>query len=117
MSNILGAVKSADMYAKSAGQLEKLKKATDGLEAFMFKSLLSSIKKSEGGLFGKSMAGKQIYQDMFEQTVSDTMAQRGALGIGKSIYDRVAPLAIANEELRLQQQSATISPKTGAKSS
>jgi len=117
MANILGAVKSADLYAKSAPQLEKLKQATDGLEAFMFKSLLSSIKKSEGGLFGKGMAGKQIYQDLFEQTVSDTMAQRGALGISASIYNRVAPLAIANEEVRQRQQSVTISPQTGAKSS
>ena len=105
MANVLGGLKSAEQYAKATPQLAKLKQATDGLEAFMFKNLLSTIKKSSGGPFGKGAAGSEIYKDLFDQTLSDTMAKRGALGISDTIYNKVAPLAIANEAINQLQKS------------
>lgn len=71
-------------------ELEKLKKATDGLESYMFKNLLQSM-GGKKGLFGSNVPGAQIYKDMIEQTLSDIMSERGTLGIGKTIFDKVAP--------------------------
>ena len=72
--------------------LAKLKKASEGLEAFMFKSLLQQM-GGKKGLFGSDVPGASVYKDMFEQNLSDLMSQRGGLGIGKTIYRSVAPMA------------------------
>jgi Rod binding domain-containing protein len=85
------AVQTALRTAISAKpELEKLKKATDGLESYMFKNLLQTM-GGKKGLFGSNIPGGQIYKDMIEQTLSDLMSERGTLGIGKTIFDKVAP--------------------------
>lgn len=73
--------------------LARLKKATDGLEAFMFKSLIQQM-GGKKGLFGSDVPGADVYKDMFEQNLSDMLAQSGQLGISKTIYRSVAPLAV-----------------------
>lgn len=78
--------------AAAAPELAKLKKATDGLEAFMFKSLLQNV-GGKDGLFATKMPGSQVYRDMFEQNLSELLAERGQIGIGNTLYRNVAPLA------------------------
>lgn len=73
--------------------LVKLKKATDGLEAFMFKSLLQQM-GGKKGLFGSDVPGAGVYKDMFEQNLSEMLSESGQLGISKTIYRSVAPLAV-----------------------
>lgn len=82
---------SPELAAKA--ELDKLKKATDGLESYMFKNLLQTM-GGKKGLFGSNVPGGQIYKDMIEQTLSDLMAERGTLGIGSTIYNKVAPNVI-----------------------
>lgn len=104
----LQVLKAGTLAHEAKTDLAKLKKATDGLEAFMFKSLLQSM-GGKKGLFSTNMPGGDIYRDMFETNLSDVLAARGSLNIGNSIYSKVAPMAIAQAQLRLKQ--ATIEKK------
>ncbi len=84
--------------------LERLKKATDGLEAFMFKSMLQSM-GGKNGLFSSKMPGGEIYRDMFETNMSDILASRGTLNVSKTIYNKVSPMVISQAQLRLKQST------------
>ena len=92
----------AGAVAEAGKDLVKLKKATDGLEAFMFKSLLKSA-GGKNGLFSSKGPGAEIYRDMFETNLSDILASRGTLGIGSSIYSKVAPMVLSQSQQRLRQ--------------
>jgi Rod binding domain-containing protein len=86
-----------------------LKKATTALEGFMFKSLLQAM-GGKDGLFSAKVPGGQIYRDMFEQSMSETLSERGTLGIGDQIYNKVAPMAIQAARARFletQKQAPT----------
>jgi len=84
--------------------LDKLKKATDGLESFMFKSLLQSM-GGKKGLFPSKMPGGEIYRDMFESNMSDVLGARGTLGVSKSIYSKVEPMVIAQATQRYKKST------------
>lgn len=86
---------------EASADLNKLKKATNSLEGFMFKTLLQQM-GGEKGLFSAKVPGGQIYRDMFESNLSDLMAQRGTLGISNTIFSKVAPLAMAEAQARLK---------------
>ncbi|MDH4389466.1 MAG: rod-binding protein [Fimbriimonas sp.] len=86
---ITNALKPAVLAHKD---LARLKKASDGLEAFMFKSLIQQM-GGKKGLFGSDVPGAGVYKDMFEQNLSDLLSQSGQLGISKTIYRSVAPMA------------------------
>jgi Rod binding domain-containing protein len=100
----LQVTKAASLVDEAKSDLGKLKKATDGLESFMFKSLLQSM-GGKDGLFGSKVPGGQIYQDMFETNLSDVLASRGTLNISNTIFSKVAPLALSQAQQRLRQQT------------
>jgi len=97
-------LKAGKLAEEAKTDLSKLKKATDGLESFMFKSLLQSM-GGKNGLFASKMPGGDIYRDMFETNLSDVLAGRGTLNISKTIYSKVAPMALAQAQLRLRQST------------
>jgi Rod binding domain-containing protein len=94
INGALAIQKIASTVNEAGPELQKLKKATDSLEAFMFKSLLQSM-GGKKGLFGSTVPGGEIYKDMMEQSLSDIMATRGTLNIGNTIFQKVAPLALS----------------------
>lgn len=96
--------KAAALVDEAKSDLSKLKKATDGLESFMFKSLLQSM-GGKDGLFGSKVPGGQVYRDMFETNLSDVLASRGTLNVSNTIFSKVAPLALAQAQQRLRQQT------------
>ena len=100
----LQAAKAVAVVNEAKTDLATLKKATDGTEAFMFKSLLQSA-GGKKGLFSANVPGAEIYRDMFEQNLSDVMAQRGTLHISDTIFNKVAPLALAQAKTRLRLQT------------
>jgi len=77
-----------------APKLEKLRTATEGVEAIFLKDLLSimrrSIPKSESAV---SMA-MPIYEDMMDQSLADSASKTGTFGIGKMLYKQLAPAFI-----------------------
>lgn len=84
--------------------LAKLKKATEGLEAYMFKSLIQQM-GGKKGLFGSDVPGAEVYKDMFEQNLSQLLSESGQLGIGKTIYRKVAPMVIQQAIQQAQKQA------------
>ena len=84
---------------------EKLKKACMDFESVfiqkMFKAMRQTIPKS--GLLGEG-PGKDIFESLFDQELSKSLAQRDGLGLGKVLYHQM-----------LQQRERTSSPSTELK--
>ena len=102
MPGSLQALKVGATVIEARRDLEKLKKATDGLEAYMFKSLLQSM-GGKKGMFPTKMPGGEIYRDMFETNMSDLLASRGTLNVSKTIYSKVAPMVLSQAQQRIKQ--------------
>ncbi len=70
-----------------------LKKATQQFEGYFLHQLLTEMRKTvpKDTLVADDGNGKQIFQDMMDQTLADTMASRGDLGMAKVMYDQLAP--------------------------
>lgn len=73
----------------------KLKKATQDIEAIFIKDLLSAMRRTapKQSLGGSSL-GADMYQDLFDQAISEAGSRNGTLGVGATIYRQMAPLAI-----------------------
>jgi hypothetical protein len=110
INNAAQVVRLVETLHKASPELAKLKKATDGLEAFMFKSLLHTV-GGKDGLFGNKAPGAQVYNDMFEQNFSDLLAERGAIGIGNTIFRKVTPLVIQQAQQQLKIKTPSIETK------
>lgn len=70
-----------------------LKKATEQFEGYFLHQLLTEMRKTipKDTLLNDDGNGKQIFQDMMDQTVSENMSKRGDLGMAKMMYDQLAP--------------------------
>ena len=65
----------------------KLRKAARGFEAIFIRQLLSIMRStiSEGGMFGKGAVG-EIYGDMMDNALAETLSERSVLGLSDSLY-------------------------------
>lgn len=76
--------------AKTSGDTEALKKATQELESvfinMMMKTMRSSIPESEG-IFKKSEAEK-MFADMLDEEYAKNLSDAGGIGIGDMIFDQ-----------------------------
>lgn len=76
---------------QAAPKLAQLKQATENFEAMMVKSMVSAMRKMSPEVhFGESLGGN-VYQDLLDDVLSKALSQRGGLGFGKALYDRMAP--------------------------
>jgi peptidoglycan hydrolase FlgJ len=95
-------------------QLKDLKKACEQFEAVFAKKLLSEMRKGVKEVQLGDAAGSEIYKDMMDQAIADSMAKQGALGIGKMLYKQfekqVAGIALA--DLKAEPRDAGSSPNT-----
>ena len=89
---VFDALKTAANVADAKPDLDKLKKATDALEADMFKRFLKAA--TPKGIAGKE-AGAEIYGDMAQDAVAEAAAKRGTLGVSRAIFERMAPAVVA----------------------
>ena len=97
--------KLAGQALAAAPDLEKLNKASKALEADLFKRFLKEA-SPKGGMFGSSSKtpGSDIYGDMSRDTLADALAETGSLGIGKAIFQSLAP-TIVNQHLANRKHS------------
>lgn len=66
----------------------------------------------ESGLTDDGGFGKSIYTELFDQELSRSVAQRGALGIADLLYNRLAPDTAADPEGATPKgESGPVSPK------
>ena len=70
-----------------------LKKATQQFESYFLNELLKEMRKTipQDKLLADDGNGKQIFQDMMDQKLSDNMSSRGDLGMASMMYDQLAP--------------------------
>jgi Rod binding domain-containing protein len=87
-------------------QLAALKKATNGFETIFLKSMLTEMEKGTN-MFGTG-PGSDIYADLANQTIADSVGQRGSLGIGKMLYNRLSPRIIAQAEAQIKLHPETV---------
>lgn len=76
--------------AKSSGDTEALRKASQELEAvfinMMMKTMRSSIPENDG-LFKKSEAEK-MFEEMLDEEYANSLSEAGGIGIGDMIFDQ-----------------------------
>ena len=65
----------------------KLRKAAEGFEAIFVRKLLSTMRTtmSENSMFGAGISG-EIYGDIIDSAVADTMAEKNVLGFADMLY-------------------------------
>lgn len=70
-----------------------LKKATQQFESYFLNELFKEMRKTvpQDKLLADDGNGKQIFQDMMDQKLSDNMSSRGDLGLAKMMYDQLVP--------------------------
>lgn len=84
------ALKAAGIAGKGASRLAKLKKATDGVEAMFVKDLLAAMRKGMPKTSFGDSSGSEIYKDMFDQALADSLGRTGSLGISKVLYRQLS---------------------------
>lgn len=90
-AKIFKLVQSAAVAAPVAA---KLKKASQDIEAIFMKDLLTAMRKTSHHKAMGSSYGSDMYMDLIDQAISQDAAKSGSLGIGKTIYRQMAPVAI-----------------------
>lgn len=84
-------------------ELKALKKACEQFEAVFAKQLLGEMRKGVQEVKIGDQAGSDIYKDMMDQTIADSVAHQGALGIGQMLYKQFAKQVAAG----IQQPEAS----------
>jgi Rod binding domain-containing protein len=69
---------------------DKLKKSCADFEALFTQQLLKSMRQTtlRSDVMGKG-AGKDMYESLFDQELSKSLAKRGGLGLGMMMYNRM----------------------------
>lgn len=80
------AVKAEGPTEEQQKQLKGLKKACEQFESVFAKKLLSEMRKGVKETPLGDSAGSEIYKDMMDQAIADSIATQGSLGIGKMLY-------------------------------
>ena len=77
-------------------QLDKahkdLQKASQQFEGYFLHQLLVEMRKTvpEDGLLQDDAHQEETFRDMMDQTLADTMSQRGDFGLGKMLYNQLS---------------------------
>lgn len=97
-------VSNAEPSAASSRRLAALKQATAQFEGTFVKDLLSKMRSSVGAEKSGPMAG--FANDMFDQTIADSVGQTGSFGIANMLYAKFADRVAADEAAKTAKASA-----------
>jgi flagellar protein FlgJ len=103
-----------------APKLQKLRKASQDVEAVFLKDLLRIMRQSVPKTdLGPQSMGKEIYEDLFDQAIAESASSSGNFGFGETLYQTLKPSVLraawaeAMKILRDQTQSpAKSQPET-----
>ena len=107
--------------AASEGGLDKkhaeLKKATQQFESYFLHELLKEMRKTvpKDTLIKDDGDGQQIFKDMMDQTLADSMSQRGDLGMAAMLYTQLAPTLGDASKSALKKPAQTTDTQTDQK--
>lgn len=86
----------ADLNDDQKAQIQKLKKATEQIEAIFVKDLLSQMRRGVSGQ-EKGDAMGDMAKDMMDQAVADDFGRTGGIGIGRMLYRNLADAYLKQE--------------------
>lgn len=71
----------------------KLKTATEQFESYFLHQMLVEMRKTipKDTELKDDAHQEETFQDMMDQSMADTLSRRGELGLGKLMYDQLAP--------------------------
>ena len=71
----------------------ELKKATQQFEGYFLNLMLKEMRKTiqKDTLLKDDAHGKENFQDMMDQSLSDSMSQRGDFGLASTLYNQLSP--------------------------
>jgi flagellar protein FlgJ len=94
---------------------DKLKKSCADFESILISQMLKSMRQTltTSGLTGGGL-GKDMYTSLFDQELSQSLAKRGGLGLGKIIYNRAIQQEERNKPLLSETDKAGVG-RTGVR--
>jgi Rod binding domain-containing protein len=99
--NIGSLINEATTLEKMSPKLSQLKKAAQDVEAIFLKDLLGAMQKSIPKNDIGDNYGADIYQDLFNQAMAQSVSKGDSFGIGKILYKSLSKAVIAQEKARL----------------
>lgn len=102
MMNVSSAIRATLLGSAAKPAMERLHKSAEGFEAVFIKDLLSAMRKSMPTSTQSFTTG--MIQDMFDDALSKTAAQKGDFGLANTMYKSLSPAAMAQEFDRLNQK-------------
>lgn len=111
----------SNQAGSSTARLAELKKATQGIEALFVKDLLSAMRRAiPKESLGASMAGGDIYRDMFDEALAESIGKSNALGIGQILYNQFSrqfrSAGLSPAETKRGQESRVVPQEAQTKS-
>lgn len=88
-------LQAASTVQEAGPRLKKLDEATKGIEAMFMKDLLSAMRRGMPETSFGSSYGSQMYRDMFDQTLADSLGRSGSLGIARILYKQLSKQVLA----------------------
>lgn len=95
---------------QAAPTVAKLKKATSDLEGVFVKDLIGVMRRSIPKASLGQGYGTEIYDDLFNQAIADSVSKSGTFGFGSMLFRQLSPNAFAQEVQRLAREAADSQP-------
>lgn len=112
------ALHAMDVAKQAAPKLADLKKATQNFESIFIKNLLTTMRKSVKEVDFGDKTGSDVYKDMMDQNLSDSLSKTSSFGVSKMLYTSYAPkvLAMVEKDMMVAENAAkrsgSVSQKT-----
>lgn len=105
-------VSDAKLAEQIKPELQRLRKAAEGIEGMFFLDLLQAMRRAGPEGEGEGGFGGQIYRDLFDQAVAEALSRTGSLGIARMVCESMAPSVAAQARARaLAHQHTDSEPK------
>lgn len=82
--------------------LKKLERAVQGVEQLFVKQLLAQMRKMAPSTGGDSY-GMEMYRDMMDDALAESVSKRGGFGISKQLEDVMKPAIVREAFARFQK--------------
>lgn len=96
---------------EAQSSLKKLEKASQGVEQLFVKQLLSQMRKMAPTPGGDSY-GMEMYRDMMDDALAESISKRGGFGISKQLEDMMKPALVREAFARFEKAQELASSKS-----
>ena len=86
---------------KAGPEMAKLKKAAAQVEAIFVKDLIGALRRGTPDSLGQGF-GASVYRDLFDQSLSDSLAQKGSFGISGMLTRQLGKSVLGQEIAKIK---------------